>query len=538
MVKLYISLDTIIGAIRSLRKRAIKNSTLFRDFLLLKYLNVSKSEWTYYDDSFKDRSVNAAKYLMSIFGPGEKLPDKYELIDPLDFSWHSQSLSEGSDKFGRFRLWNNVAGGSQNWRNVVDNRIENNERKSIRFKYDYIEEIKELCHIDTERISIPSIACWTFRFSEINALNNKRARDIVIKSFLRLFNISEEERKNFFEDNGEPINFDEKMVDPQQIRQEIGEPPSSYGSKESTNEFPEETGIILTEGVIRMESKNPSIDEIYGALKKAKQVILYGPPGTSKTYYAEEIGKKYFPERTKFLQLHQNYSYEDFMGGTKFINGKPEYVGGVLFDAIEEANKIKETGEGYLFVLDEINRSNLSSIFGELFVALDRDHSNVTIGSKKDKSISLPDNLHIIGTMNSSDRSIALIDFALRRRFKFIYLVPDEELLSKLIDDSGLYGVKVVDLFNRINEKVAEVLQNKDLAFGHTFFMPKRLFNIENEVIWNWDELEFEFNYSILPTLEEYCFGSESALTEIIGEELPKRLKGDDFISAIKEYLS
>ena len=537
MSKLYISLDTILNAIQSLKNTSLKNSTIFRDFLILKFINVNKNEWTYYDDTFKDKSVIATKYLMSLFGPGERLPEKYELIDPLDFTWHTQSLSEGSEKFGRFRLWNNVVGGSQNWRIIVDNRNENDRERSIRFKYDYINKIKELCQMYTEKVSLPSIASWVFRFSGIDVSDSKKGTDVLLKSFLRLFNFSDDERKNFFVNNGESIHFNDKPVDPSLVRKEIGDPPSPYTFQSSTNKFPIEKGIILTEGVIRMESKNPSVDEIYEALKKAKQVILYGPPGTSKTYYAEEIAKKYFRERSMFLQLHQNYSYEDFIGGTKFVDGKPGYEKGVFVNAIDEANKIKVGGGAYLVILDEINRSNLSSIFGELFVALDRNYNNVIIGSIKSKAITLPENLYIIGTMNSSDRSIALIDFALRRRFKFVYLTPDEDLLLQLTDDSGLDGIKIVNLLDKINKGILEVLQNKELTFGHTFFMPRRLFNSSNQVQWSWPELEFEFNYSILPILEEYCFGNKSALTEIIGEELPKRLKGEDFITSIKEYL-
>lgn len=233
------------------------------------------------------------------------------------------------------------------------------------------------------------------------------------------------------------------------------------------------------------------------AVDRKKQCILYGPPGTGKTYLAERIGKHLLSGGNGIIdlvQFHPSYAYEDFMQGLRpqvKADGNLEYrnIPGRFIEFCREASKAEGPS---VLIIDEINRANLSSVFGELMYLLEyRDKKIPLAGGRK---FSIPANVYIVGTMNTADRSIALVDHALRRRFAFIHLAPDYRILevyhereSTGFDVSGLVGV-LKDVNNAINDRNYEL--------GITFFLDP---DIEEhmEDIW---KLEIE------PYLEEYFF--------------------------------
>ena len=170
------------------------------------------------------------------------------------------------------------------------------------------------------------------------------------------------------------------------------------------------------------------LENIAVLLDEKRQVIFQGPPGTGKTYVAQKLAACLAgsADRVTLVQFHPSYAYEDFMQGYRpaLVNGQLsfELMDGPLLRAAASARE--EPGAKHFLVIDEINRGNLAKVFGELYFLLEyRDHEiDLQYGDKKFR---LPPNLYIIGTMNTADRSIALVDLALRRRFYFVEFHPD-----------------------------------------------------------------------------------------------------------------
>jgi hypothetical protein len=185
-----------------------------------------------------------------------------------------------------------------------------------------------------------------------------------------------------------------------------------------------------------------SIEEIKILLDEKKQIIFYGPPGTSKTYFAREFAS-YFTgniNNVTIVQFHPSYSYEDFVEGIRpnLDTATGKSVGsfsiqpGVLKRLVQECRL--HADQKFLLIIDEINRGNIPKIFGELLYLLEyRDQKISLTYSPREERFSLPDNLYFIGTMNSADRAIAYIDYALRRRFYFRNFYPDYVILKKLV---------------------------------------------------------------------------------------------------------
>ena len=244
--------------------------------------------------------------------------------------------------------------------------------------------------------------------------------------------------------------------------------------------------------------------------------ILYGPPGTGKTFTLKSEYQRYFegePKRYRFVTFHQSYGYEDFVEGirptldAKEVNGGLDYSlrSGVFRDICKAAEA--DPTRMYALFIDEINRGNISKIFGELITLIERDKR---IGAEHEMRIDLPyskesfgvpRNLYIIGTMNTADRSIALIDMALRRRFEFKELPPNPEVIQGsdqggLIEDGKGGTIDLRALLRVINDRV-EHLYDHDHCIGHAYFMDVGTF----------DQLENVMRHKIIPLLQEYFYG-------------------------------
>jgi len=209
-----------------------------------------------------------------------------------------------------------------------------------------------------------------------------------------------------------------------------------------------------------IDLEDPRMKEIFESIQNYKQVILYGPPGTSKTYYAKGIAFAITndPNNIEFVQFHSSYSYEDFVEG--IFPEVDEETGQVAFKIKDKIFKklCKEAennpDKNYVLIIDEINRADLSKVFGEIFSALEYRKEVVKLLYSRE-SFTIPTNLYIIGTMNTLDKSTVDIDFALMRRFKFFEVGPDTEVLKKILKenrvDSDLIE-KIVDVFEKIQE--------------------------------------------------------------------------------------
>lgn len=265
-------------------------------------------------------------------------------------------------------------------------------------------------------------------------------------------------------------------------------------------------------------------DEKYETIKsllmRKKNLILQGAPGVGKTYAAKRLvysimGKKDV-SRIKILQFHQSYSYEDFIMGYRPNGTGFELREGPFYKFCEEASESLD--EHYFFIIDEINRGNLSKIFGELMMLIESDkRGEEVILTYSDKPFHVPKNLYIIGMMNTADRSLAIIDYALRRRFCFIELEPAFETES--FKNHLLAQGASEDLINKIKMKIGsinleiekDVNLGKGFRIGHSYFC-----NYIDSDKW-YEEI---IKYEIQPLIKEYWFDEEEKIKNYVEELL------------------
>ena len=250
------------------------------------------------------------------------------------------------------------------------------------------------------------------------------------------------------------------------------------------------------------------------------QVIFQGPPGTGKTYAARQIAACLAgsAERGRLVQFHPSYAYEDFVQGYRptLVEGRPgfELRNGPLLDMAESARREPDTR--HFLVIDEINRGNLAKVFGELYFLLEYRDEEMRL-QYSDKPFSLPWNLFFIGTMNTADRSIALVDLALRRRFHFVEFHPDEApvkgLLRRWLSQQAPGMEWVADLVDRANEK----LQDRQGAIGPSYFMRSGLDDEMVDLVWK---------HNIRPYIEEQLYGQQDRLDEFDLDKLRREVEG------------
>ena len=270
--------------------------------------------------------------------------------------------------------------------------------------------------------------------------------------------------------------------------------------------------------------------------KKALNVILYGPPGTGKTYETaqrcvelcdgeatdSEIRSRYRElveaGRIEFITFHQSYGYEEFVEGLRPETGSDAGIRLAATDGVLKriARRARENeGEAHVLVIDEINRANVSKVMGELITLLEEDKRQgaenevaVTLPHSRER-FTLPANLHLLGTMNTADRSIALLDTALRRRFQFVELAPDPALLEAAAKATG---VPLPAVLRAMNERL-EWLLDRDHLIGHAWFMAARTKADVDEVM----------RRKIIPLLAEYFYEDWAKIRAVLGG-------GNDFV--------
>ena len=253
------------------------------------------------------------------------------------------------------------------------------------------------------------------------------------------------------------------------------------------------------------------------AINRKGQTIIQGPPGTGKTFIAEKLAKHLIGGGDGFsdiIQFHPAYTYEDFIEGLRPItqNGQLTYsiVPGRFLEFCEKAEACEDT---CVLIIDEINRANLSQVFGELMYLLDdRQDTARFIKLASGKLFRIPTNVRIIGTMNTADRSIALVDNALRRRFAFIPVYPNYEVLRQYHhrEETGF----PVDKLTSTLEDVNQAINNKHYELGISFFLTKTLAE-DIQAIW---EMEIE------PYLEEYFFDNLEKMDEFLWKNIKNKL--------------
>lgn len=245
-------------------------------------------------------------------------------------------------------------------------------------------------------------------------------------------------------------------------------------------------------------------------LKHKKNLILQGAPGVGKTFAARRLAWSVMgvkdDNRIKFVQFHQSYSYEDFIMGYKPDGNGFSLKKGIFYDFCIKANE--DPDNDYFFIIDEINRGNMSKIFGELLMLIETDYRGMEITLAYDKKpFSVPENLYIIGMMNTADRSLAMIDYALRRRFSFVEMTPGFDSEGFESYQSTISNHTFGKLIGRIKALNADIENDaslgKGFCIGHSYFC-----NLKEDCS---DAVLKEIvEYDIVPMLEEYWFDDEA----------------------------
>ncbi len=266
---------------------------------------------------------------------------------------------------------------------------------------------------------------------------------------------------------------------------------------------------------IALYTKEDFLNEVYmaeenyntlvGLLKNKKNLILQGAPGVGKTFAATRLAYSMMGEkddsRIEFVQFHQNYSYEDFIMGYKPQDEGFKLTNGIFYQFC--MNAAEHPDKDYFFIIDEINRGNMSKIFGELLMLIEKDYRGTTVTLAYSRTaFSVPKNLYIIGMMNTADRSLAMIDYALRRRFSFYEMEPGFNSKGFKAYQASLKN----ETFNTLIEQIIDLNReiNIDDSLGSGFRIGHSYFCGQEECTEEW--VKAVVYYDIIPMLQEYWF--------------------------------
>lgn len=282
---------------------------------------------------------------------------------------------------------------------------------------------------------------------------------------------------------------------------------------------------------VGLDVNTTSLEEFVDTVISMQDCILYGPPGTSKTYYidklAGELGDKL--GSIQIIQFHSNYSYEEFIDGIvpDVDNGGFKYETGVFFDFCEIAKAPENKDKICAFIIDEINRANVTAVFGEVMNLMENKGIRKMQTAKQRKEFYIPDNVVIIGTMNTADKTLAKLDFALRRRFRFLPVYPSKVTLHEMIaangfeSDLGLSVDDYVDCFEILNAKIRKNNQlGKEMTIGHVLWTKRH----NDKTPYSQNDIASVFRESIFPQIENYCGANRELLGHLVGLSLRDKI--------------
>ena len=419
--------------------------------------------------------------------------------------------------------------------------IFNDVDSKLTLKSNYKDLINEK-YLNGQKISLSKLAAWIFRFSsfEFDSMpNEKQFSRVLDKAIKKYFKITKNDFLWLFEDDISNCRLipDTDSIKGQEVRDQFDFDTTKM-PEVNVISAPEDAQISIYDKdtvahYLALNGDNPSDSDIYDILMNKEQIVLTGVPGVGKSRYTKTLTEsgKFVDSLT--IQFHANYSYEDFIGaeilksedGGTYVTTKQ----GVFLKYVEKVKNDSNKSNKYLLVIDELNRGNIAEIFGESILALDRNYeANLSKEYEDVGTLSIPHNLYIVATMNTSDRNIAFLDLAIRRRFAFVPLLPNYDFLS---EEVMFQDFDLGNILKQINQRIIDTLKDPELILGQSYFIPKA--NEFDEYIWEANDFKNQFNFVLLPTLREYSFNNASAIGSIVGENLSDGIQDlDDFMAS------
>ena len=343
----------------------------------------------------------------------------------------------------------------------------------------------------------------------------------IVDSLKNYLDSPQSELKNFKELSFEAWKYSEQVNKEEQAKKEVSEssaPRYDLPSEDTKESEKVDTSYTREDFLKEVFVSAEDYDRLATILRLKKNIILEGAPGVGKTFIADRLAYSLMGEkaidRVKMVQFHQSYSYEDFIMGFRPSASGFELRKGPFYQFCKQAEG--DESNDYFFIIDEINRGNLSKIFGELFMLIEMDKRGRDLQLLySDEQFSIPENLYIIGMMNTADRSLAMLDFALRRRFAFFELKPGFDSDGFKEYQSHLKNEKFDALINTVkhlNEIIAsDESLGEGFCIGHSYFCNLIPNSIDQQV------LSSIVEYELIPLLKEYWFDEPSLVKEWSG---------------------